>query len=473
MPLAEVIVRRGDRGAAPLPFNDVSSRFEVAITERGPVGRPIDTRTWSQVQAAVGGHTAYSTLHATDSYYAEGGTRTVLSRVVGPAAAPATLALRDRDGNTVLTVTAEGPGSWYHGIRVIVATGSATDERVITVALNGAPVVSGTVATADAAKQLIDSSGLVSAALGRSSAPIAAPFDQALAGGTDDRANITDRQVGEALAVFTEDLGPGSVTASSWSSVTVHRALAQHAATHNRFARADLPSDGTATSLIAHAGQIRSLPEARYIQLLAGWPQVTVGGVTVAVPPSGVHTGREARTDVEASAGPAQPAAWTFGAYTTPLDVLPAFSRSDREAMTDAGITLLVRNEGQFFAEDAVTAADRVRFPQFAEVAGMRVTMAIHHRAKAVLRRRVRQLIDGRGHLVSAVEKDLIGICSEWYLRDALYGETADEAYSVTVTPELPAGQPARLVANLVLRPSPSVQTIELTIVQVAAGDTI
>src|SRR6185503_14365389 len=101
-----------------------------------------------------------------------------------------------------------------------------------------------------------------------------------------------------------------------------------------------------------------ALDEARYIQLLAGWPQVEVAGVTVTVPPSGVHTGREARTDRELGPGPGQPCAWTFGEYATPSGISRAWSRDEREAMTDAGITILVADQGAFYAEDAITAVD-------------------------------------------------------------------------------------------------------------------
>lgn len=471
MPLAEVIVRRGDRGTAPLAANDVSARFEAVIAERGPVGVPIEARSWSQVQAVLGNHTSYSTLRATESYFAEGGGRAVLTRVVGPGRRTASLDLRDSTGAPVITVTAAGPGAWYHGLRVSVSGADAT-ARTITLSLGNETLVSGTVSDEDAAADLIATSSYVTAAIGGGRWPVVAA-SAVLAGGEDDYSGISVTEVTAALDLFEENLGAGSVTASGWTTVEVHRALAEHAAERNRFARGDLPELARADALIGHAADIRALPQAGHIQLLAGWPRISIAGVMVSVPPSGVHTGREARTDTANGPGPGQPCAWTFGQYATPLGISQTWSRSEREQMTDAGITLLVQDEGATFAEDAITAADPIRFPQYSEVAGMRVTMAIHSQCKAVLRKRVRQTLDGRGHVAASTTKDLVSICADWYQRDALYGATPAEAYSAVVTGETLSDGRARLVGNLELRPSRSAQTVELTITQVATGDTI
>ncbi|MDO8209298.1 hypothetical protein [Conexibacter sp. CPCC 206217] len=475
MPLPEVIVRRGDRGAAPFPADDVSTRFEVVASDRGPVGEPVECRSFAQVRQAFGDHSTTSTLRAVESYFAEGGSRAVLSRAVGPAARVARATLTG-GASPVATVTVEaaGEGTFYHGVRVAVAASDSGDDRLVTVTLNGSTLVSGTVSSIDEAIELIDLSGYVTASAvtnGRWPLTVAGAT---LADGADDDTSITHTQVRTALAAFDEDFGPGSVCASAWDGIDVFTALADHAAANNRFARGDFGRTATVATIEPVATTVRGLPNARYIQLLAGWINVSVAGVTVPVPPSGVHTGREALADRENAAGPGQPCSWTFGEYRTPVGVVKQFTRAERETLNDLGVNVIVQDpQGAIYAEDAITAVDTIRYPQYAEVSAMRVTMAVHAQAKQVLRKRVMQTIDGRGHLAAAATGDVIAICADWYARDALYGGDAAEAYAASVVAETEAGRRPRLVGYLALRPSPSAHTVELTITQVAPSDTI
>lgn len=469
MALPEVIVQRGDRGPAQVPADDVATFHVAAITERGPAASPVDCRTWAQVRDTFGDHTSYSTLRAVEACFAAGGGRVVLSRVVGPEARAATLALRDRDSAAVLTVTATGPGAWYDGLRVVVTRGDG-DDRVITITLDGATLSSGTARDADDAKDIIDASGYATGVAGAGVWPISAISETALSGGDDDRGDITDREVAAALDAIPATSGAGTIAAAGWTSVATHRALAAHAAGRNRFARGDLPDVASAATLIAAARQVQALDDAEHIQLLAGWPIVLVGGVEVPIPPSGVLCGREARTDREAGQGPGQPAAWTFGDLPV-VGVSQSWTDEELTAMLAAGITPIVQDpDGRVWALDAITATDAIRFPQYREVAAMRVTMAVHQQAQTALKQRVMQVIDGHGHLASAAESDLVAICDSWYQRGALYGAEAAEAYRVAVVADAARRS---LTGTLVIRPSSSVQTVTLTITQVASGDVI
>ncbi|MDW5597666.1 hypothetical protein VSS74_25165 [Conexibacter stalactiti] len=480
MPLPQVIVRRGDRGAAPFPADDVSTRFEAVVTERGPVGQAVECRSFAQVRDLFGGHTSTSTLRAVEAYFAEGGGRAVLSRVVGTDSVNASLNLSGATTGVVLKVSAVGSGPWYHGVRVRVEGNTGNDRR-ITLTLNDALLVSGTVSDVAGAIALINSSGLATAGVPRTDVaawpPREIPTATALAGGDDDITSVsalTAAEIGAALDVFDEDLGAGSVCASAWDDRTVFEALADHAAANNRFARGDFGPNADVETMRTTAEYIRGRANARHIQLLAGWLNVSVAGVSVPVAPSGVHLGREAQADRENGAGPAQPAAWTFGEYRTPIGLVRPFTRTERETLNSAGITVITQDaQGAIYAEDAITAVDGTRYPQYAEVAAMRVTMAIHAQAKQVLHQRVMQTIDGQGHLAAATTGDLVAICADWYARGALYGADAAEAFSASVVAETEAGQKPRLVGYLALRPSPSAHTVELTITQVAPSDTI
>ncbi|MDO8187208.1 hypothetical protein Q5424_09400 [Conexibacter sp. JD483] len=474
MPLPEVIVRRGDRGAAPIPADDVSTRFEVVVCDHGPIDEPIECRSFTQVRQTVGDHTATSTLRAVESFFAEGGSRVVLSRAVGADARPARLALKNGTVD-VLTVEAAGPGTFYHGVRVAVGTADSNRAQSITLTLNGSPLVSGTVADAAEAAELINLSGHAKAVVLRTDSWPLSPVTSGgeLAGGVDD-AGVEPDDVRRALRAFDEDLGPGSVCASGWDDSAVFGHLADHAAATNRFARGDFGLTTPVETMTSTAALLRRHQNARYLQLFAGWLNISIAGVTLSVPPSGVHTGREALADRENSAGPGQPASWTFGEYRTPTGVANLFTRGEREQLNNAGVTVVVQDsQGAIYAEDAITLVDPTRYPQYAEVSAMRVTMAIHAAAKQALRKRVMQTIDGKGHLAAITTGDIVSVCANWYTRGALFGETPDDAYSASVTAETEPGRRPRLVGYLALRPSPSAHTVELTITQVAPSDTI
>lgn len=472
MPLPQVIVRRGDRGAAPIAADDISTYFDVVAADRGPLGTAVECRSMGQVRQAFGEHSTTSTLRAVESYFAEGGSRAVLTRVLGPSATHASLDLRDTGGNVVLRIRAVEIGSLGNSI-LTTTDAFANDTRRIEIAFRDETLVSGVCASAQEAVELIARSGVATAEIGSGTWPFVALDERALRNGTSDVANVTGTEISRALVAFEEDLGAGTVCASGFSTIDAHRALADHAAAFNRFARGDLTETST-RDLRTHAQSLRDYPNGRYLQLLAGRPTILVGGVEIDVPASGVLCGREARADRENGPGPGQPCAQSFGEFATAVGVAHRWSKADREALNDAGVTVIVQDpRGAIFAEDAITVVEPSRYPQYAEVVAMRVTMAVHAQAKQALSKRLMQTIDGKGHLAGAATGDLAAICSGWYGRNALYGEDASQAFTVSVAAETPAGGRPRLVGYLSLRPSPSAHTIDLTITQVAPGDTI
>lgn len=474
MPLPGITIERGERGPATLPPGDVGTLHAVVITARGPVGVPVVCHSWAQVRARMGGHGAYTTLRAIEQYFRQaGGTgRVVLSRVVGPDARHATLALNDSNGDAVLTLRAAGPGADYESVRCEVTVDS--NDCTIVLHDRGARVFEGTFDNDLDAKAALDATGLVVAEPGAGRWPIRALAETALSGGDDDRANIRDQHVIDAAspAVLPAELGAGTLAAPGYTTFAVAQGLIEHATATNRFVLFDAPDTGTAGTIIALAGQLRALGrDAGWVQVLAGWPQIDVGGVTVAVPPSGVVAGRMALADRTNGPGPGQPAAHSFGAFDASITgVSQTYSEADRAALNDAGVSVIVNDRGEIFSEDAITAADPHVWPQYSEVAGMRVAMAIEAQAREAMRPYRSRNIDGHGHLAAEATKDLVAICADWFRRDALYGADETEAFMVSVD-ALP--EQRRLVGHIAIRNTTSVQRIHLTLEQVATGDTI
>lgn len=489
MPLPDITTARGDRGPRTLTPGDVSSLYAAVITARGPVGVPIGTLSadssdesavglysWPQVRQRVGGHTAYSTLRSIEQYFDQGGSRVVLSRIVGPAATYAVLDLLDGAGRVALRLRAAGPGAGYHDIRATVVRGPGS-TRTITITDQGAVVSTGAYDTDIDAKAAIDATGLVVAEIGAGDWPAVELVETPLAGGDDDRAGITDREIADALSptVLPRQLGPGTLAAPGYTTLAVARALADAAKQTNRFAGFDMPDTRSAGTIIALLDQLRQLgPDAGYLWPLVGWPQINVAGVTVAIPPTGVVAGRMARADREHGPGPGQPAAQGFGAFSSSIvGVSQTYSEADRESINDAGGSVIRADRGQIAPEDAITAADPYLWPQYSEVAGMRVAMAIEHQGAEALRPFRAANLDGRGHVEAQAAAQVIAICEAWYRRGGLYGLTSGEAYEVDVTASVTGPGRRKLTASVAVRNTTSVQRIVLQLTQVATGDEI
>jgi hypothetical protein len=475
MPLPGVTVTRAERGPVAVPADDVGGLFAVGVTERGPVGTAVTVRSFNQFRSTFGDAVAYSTLsRPVEAYFREGGTRVVVSRVVGPDARAASRTLVDSEGATVLTVAANGPGGWGNSLAVAVVTGT-DPARTITITRDATTVFSATVSSAEEAQDALNASGYVVATLGAGDWPVVASASAALTGGDDRYAAITDTQWTTALDLFTADLGAGSVAAPGRTTTAMHKALFAHARERNRFALADAPDTATVGTLVGAAAQLRATDDAGYGQLLAPWEEVTIGGVTIAIPPSASQAGRLALADRVHGPGPGQPAAGQFGLSVWSTGVTQAWGDAEREQLNDAGVTV-IRGDGQVRAYGARTLADPNTAPQLAEAAGMRVAMAVHSQAAAAMERHVMETIDGGGRMLAAVGGDLVAIAKAWYMRGALFGANDGEAYLVDVGASVnPPEQLAlrRVSARIELRTSPFAERIVVTINKLAAGDAI
>jgi hypothetical protein len=480
MPAPSIEITIGDRGPATPRPGDVGGWFVAGLAARGPVGTVVECTSLSQVKAAYGDVVAYSYLiRAAEQYFRQGGSRMVISRIVGSSATKGVLALQTAAAATVMTVTAISAGDWSAGLTVTVAAGTGSD-RVVTFKDNGAVLFSATFTTAAALQAAFVATGLVTAPLGAGVWPIAVAAETALSAGADDRATIPTTVGGwtTVLDIFDTDLGVGSVSLPGITTPAAHEALGRHFWSHKRWPLCDAIDTATVASLTAPAATLRALTAPVAVgQLLAPWITVPYLVGTVTVPPSGAVAGRMARADGENTAGPGQPAAAEFGVFTRVVDVTQAWTLAERDTLSEAGVTVIRNIRGRVQPYDALSWADPAVYPQYAEAPGMRVLLAIYGECLDVLGHYVAHIIDGNRHLLAAIEKDLVGICQGWFARDALYGATPPEAFSVDAVSAgvNPAAQLAlrHVAAQLELRTSPFAATISLLITKVAAGDTI
>ena len=119
-----VYVEEVDTGSKSVEGASTSTAGFLGETERGPV-EPTLITSFGQFKRTFGKSPSSSDLDAAvDGYFKNGGSRCYVGRVT--AAAPddvATAELADADGQSVLELSANGPGGWGNSVAAIVSEG--------------------------------------------------------------------------------------------------------------------------------------------------------------------------------------------------------------------------------------------------------------------------------------------------------------------------------------------------------------
>jgi len=486
MPEPELNITIGDRGEAVPQPGDVGALMASFVAERGPADIYTTCLSLSKVKAVYGDVDSGSYgIRNAEAYFREanGAGRLLAKRLVGPAATSGTLALSSAAPAVVMTLTAAAmdadgvlhanPGAWSTELTVEVLTGAGS-TRTVTFKQDGATLFSEAFTTATALEDAFEATGLVSVATGVGVWPLAVLAETALSAGADDRASIPTTQAGwlAELAIFDGDAPTGTVSLPGITTPAAHAALVQHAESFRRFAALDAIDTATVASLTAPAATLRALgSRAGYGAMYAPWEKIPGPGTgLVTVPPSGAQAGRMAAADRENRPGPGQPAAQSFGVMRFVADVTQTWSKADRDTLHDAGVTVTRNDRGRIYAVGSRTLADPDVWEQYSGAAGVRVVLAVADECEDDMQKYLEKNIDPALHIYSEVQKDLVGRGSAWYARDALFGATAGEAFAAIVG----AGSaPRSLAANLAMRPTTSVKTIDLLITTVAPSDEI
>jgi hypothetical protein len=446
-------------------LTDTGTAFVVGLAERGATPTqlaPTDAVTslgewitqYRQRQSNNGPD--YDTVEA---FFAEGGARLYFSRKLGPDAAPAEAAVPA--ASSKFTATAKGAGAYGNNLTVAVASGVITvKESGTTVEVS--PALASTAAAQDWAtnsSDWIDITPLASGALSDSAAV-------ALAGGDDDRANITDTEIQTALDRFGKNLGPGQVLAPGDTRTAMHTKLAQHALDRNRFAYGDAPDSVSASTAAAAGTAVRALGRdlARHIQLLDGWGFApgTAGGTTRTIPPSGVQAGVAARSD---SAGnPNRAIAGRNGISRFLTGLKHNRTDADRETLANAGVTAFVVDQGVVQAYDDITPVNPETDPEWLGAAGNRLVMRIVADALEIAKAHMFGAVSGPVDL-DAFAGDLKGMLAGWFTERALFSVdgTPAGAYRVETGPSVNTTeslQARQLKAALALKISPNARQV-------------
>lgn len=462
-PGVEIISRAAPpvRGAP----SDTGTWFVAGLASKGPTDRPIRVRNLGEFIATFGGRVGYSHLYdAVDAFFREGGTRAHVIRVVGPDAEVATVTLDDTDDGDSIAVDAVGPGP--STLSVAVVAGEADDTFRLIVTDGGVAVANSPDLTSptDAVSWAAGTAHVRVRALG--SEPPHTTGPTALAGGDDDRANITDSHRAAALELLGSDLGRGQVSYPGGTTAAIHAALQAHAVSHNRVAILDAPDThdvGTLTDLQTFG------EEGERSAVFGPWAIIPglVRGTTRTVPYSAIQAGMIARAD-GTSGNPNEAVAGVNGISRSAIGLSqPPWTDTDREQLNEAGFNVARLVDGQVRTYGYRTLS---RDPEWRSLGHARLRMAIEDRGAVIAEQFLFAQIDGRGLKLSEYGGALTGELLGFYELGALYGESSEDAFIVDVgptvnTPDTLADDELRAV--MAVRMSPFAELVRIEIVKV------
>lgn len=346
----------------------------VAITEKGPLG-PLLVVGRRDARDAFGQAHFATADHALDAYFSLGGGEAVVSRVVGPGAARASATFVDDPNSSapldLLDVEAAGPGDYADGWRVehsrsgdvstfTVHDGDPSLDETVTLQVFRVETIDDLIDAAEGSRYVRFSRG-ADADDTTTLADIAAQTVE-LAGGDDDRANITDTEWADALARITDRWGPGQVIAPSRTSGTGHDQLTAHLGARERVERVayldtdrdDVKADleGAATAVDdRRAGVFRPL-------------RVSVGGRMRIVAGSAVAAALTATVDRRFPTAHVAPAGdrGLVDAAASLLSGDADFDTADRGDLNDVGVNLWSDRRGVMLYGFRATNGDPFHF---------------------------------------------------------------------------------------------------------------
>ena len=110
-------------GPSATTVRESSQLFVVGKASRGPVDEAVLIESIADFESKFGGYLSSSYLHPTvETFFEEGGTQCYVARTVGASATSGTLELDNSSGAVVITLTANGPGTWSDDVEAEVET---------------------------------------------------------------------------------------------------------------------------------------------------------------------------------------------------------------------------------------------------------------------------------------------------------------------------------------------------------------
>lgn len=469
--------------------------FMAAVVESGPLtlqsGDAVHNMSEYESKWAYTKRNYPNAVLAYDSaetFFKEGGAVLYVGRVVGPAAAVATIVVNATGPTATLNAFAKGPGDYGNDLNVVINT-NAQDATIPVGSFRVRVQTDAAVILEESSDLLDDQSAILwSQTVSKyiiftdNAASAGDPINQtaSLAGGNLDAASIVDASWLAAFARFTADLGPGQVFAPGRTTTAGQIQLANHALSSNRRAILDGPDTPTAATLTAQPAAVvdSSLRRSRFSGLFAPWlriPGITVGSVRI-VPPSAAVAGLIARNDA-AGISPNQPAAGEFGIFNSVLSLTQTYDDATRQTLNAAGVNIIRDIYGVRKVYGFRTTADPSTDQRWIGLGNTRLHMAVSALANLVGERFIFRQIDGQGRLFQEFGAALIAeACMPFFLAGSLFGNAPDEAFKVDVGGAVNTAttiQNNELHAVISLRMSPFGEEVDIEIVKYLVTESI
>ena len=440
--------------------------------ERGPVDHAVTVTSFAQFTDTFGDRVSWSVLaDSVETFFREGGGKAIVARVVGPTPVAASITLKDSGNADSIKVSAIEYGAYWNRLNVQVVAGGGGGTFVLVISdVTGELERSPDLADVAAAVAWGATSGYVRVTgIGSNDPAVAAAAP--MASGSDDHASIVTASYTAALALLERDLGPGQVSVPGVTTSAVQSAVLDHAAANNRVALLDAPDTATVATITAAAASLAAQANARYGALFGPWVKIPglVAGTTRTVPYCALQAGLIARTDgaagiaSDAAAGPRGVAAWAIG-------LSQAYTDTQLATLNDAGVSMGRMRFGQ-----VTTYGFRgLGVGVWQQFTAARLRMGIQAEAEVIAAEFVFAKIDGRGHTQARFGGALSGMLLRYWSADALYGDTADDAYRVDTsdavnTPTTKAAGELHAVLSIRISPFAEHVVIELVSLPITA----
>ena len=466
-------------GPSATTVRESSQLFVVGKAQRGPADEAVLIESIADFEAKFGGYLSSSYLHPTvETFFEEGGTQCYVARTVGASATSGELELDDSLAATVLTITANGPGTWSADVDIEVVEVVAGTSFKINLYYQDALVYStGTVTSAAQAAGRINLSAVatqyVSAAAteGATTLPVAIAATALSTGAAGSTVVVGDYV--SSLDLFNGALGSGAVTCPEISNSTMHDALISHANTNSRIAILHDVENASIAAVKATAVALQGGDNAEHAALYFPWIEVptTINGVTRFIPPVGYVAAK--RATAHNQTGSHVPAAGLLSASRFVTGVKTDIDKTNGDSLDDAGVNAIriIQNSVRIYGARSLSADDE----NFRYITAQDTVNHVVIEAGRSLEDLVFSTIDGRNTIFSAIESRLIAILSP--LRDigALFeaydanGRKIDSGFTVRCDAKLnPVSQLAggTVKAKVGLRVSSVGDKIEVDIIK-------
>lgn len=469
------IRERTARAARSLPTN-VGTLFLTGLSEKGEFGL---AESLADFKRKFGDRQSYSSAYdMADAFFRTGGRLLYFSRNYGPAAVKASVTLNDAGAASSLIIRARSVGEWANTRNVAVVAGDAAGEFKIVITDDVDTSIS------EATPSFVDTTAAITwfsnhdeleAVAGASALDPAIVAAQSLAGGTDDRNNISDNTALTALNWFGVAYGPGQVACADRTTATAHGQIADHAAANNRAALYD-PTDTTSkATLLTAASSVRGLANGKYGALFAPWvkiPGVSTGGAARSIPPSAVVAGCIANLASQGFSANA-PVAGINGIVPYVSELKAEFNDADANELNEASVNLIRDIAGDFRIYGWRSGISKSVNPDWWQFGNVRLYMEIAAKADNILERFVLREIDGRGLVFGELEGQLTAMLLPYWEKGSLYGVEPSDAFYVDTSSQVNTVETinnGEIHAVIELTMSPMGETVILDIVKRAIG---